>query len=149
MSQVTNTVNLEFIIVISHTHQSASLNTLVAQCLNMMNHQLASLDSSAMFRPTALVKCKTAIAIPLWVSDRDIRDNVQSTGHFHKANPFRMMQEDPSALHSVWVYFAITSRNILPYIHYRSKVWGQNDFLMFLKVSYAHRGCIYLIKNIV
>ncbi len=61
MSQFTNTntFNLDVIIVISRTYNCASLNTMVALCLNMMNHQLTSSDSSAMFRPTALVICKT------------------------------------------------------------------------------------------
>ncbi len=36
------------------------------------------------------------------------------------------------------------------YTHSRSKVWGRQDFLMFLKdVSNAHQACIYLIKNTV
>ncbi len=34
-------------------------------------------------------------------------------------------------------------------IHYHSEVWVRYDFLMFLKVSSAHQGCIYLIKNTV
>ncbi len=36
-------------------------------------------------------------------------------------------------------------------IHYPPKGWGLQDFffffLMFLKVSYAHQACIYLLKK--
>ncbi len=38
-------------------------------------------------------------------------------------------------------------------IHYPPKGWGLQDFFffffMFLKVSYAHQACIYLLKNII
>jgi len=34
------------------------------------------------------------------------------------------------------------------FIQYCSKVWGRKDFFMVLKeVSYAHQGCVYLIRK--
>jgi len=34
---------------------------------------------------------------------------------------------------------------------YSSKVWGRQDFYLFIyffkEISYAHKGCIYLMKN--
>ncbi len=46
----------------------------------------------------------------------------------------------------IYIFFIHTHTHT--HTHTRSKVWESEDFFIFFKeVSYAHQGCIYLIKN--
>ncbi len=48
-----------------------------------------------------------------------------------------------SALKRAYVLCIVTVK--MSRVHYQSEVW--NNYLMSLKFSCAHQGCIYLVKN--